>query len=78
MITFPPEIVTLDEFEHCASVPESEMFMYSRLSGPDWLIIIWQKLRSALSVMFALMLIMSYSYISAKDLFSVVFTVGIV
>ena len=35
MITPPPNKVTLDEFEHCPFVPESDMFIISKLLGKD-------------------------------------------
>ena len=69
---------TGEELEHWADVPEREMLIYSNAVGPDWLIMIWQKLNPRLSVMFAVMLITSPKIIFVIDLFKVVFTIGCV
>ena len=72
----PAARYTGEELEHWADVPEREMLIYSNAVGPDWLIMIWQKLNPRLSVMFAVMLITSPKIIFVIDLFKVVFTVG--
>jgi len=67
---------TSDLFEHCAEVPERDMLIICKAVGPDWLIIIWQKLKPILSVIFAVMLITSLTVMLVNDLFNDAFTIG--